>query len=413
VFETGASHGELLASPGKRFARSPPDVFAIFTTMALIQIRASSAQQRDFSLAQARAIVQDEFAPRAWIYWTDFLLSIAVGFGSYAFVRKQELFSWQQITLFTISVLGIYRAVNFIHELVHLRTGTFRAFRFTWNLLCGIPSLIPSFMYYTHLDHHRRNHYGTDLDGEYVPLGSKSRRTIVLYLLQALILPPLAYFRFMLLTPLAWLSPRVRRWAYEHASSMIMDPQYVRPYPTKQTLWVWRVQEAACCLWTWAAVILAIRGLQPGVDPAAFNRPILNGVLPLSFFVQLYATGVAVLTLNMVRTLGAHRFLNDGGEVTFAEQLLDSVNFDRWPVTGELWAPLGLRFHALHHLFPSLPYHNLGRAHRKLMAQLPADSLYREANASSLWSVLRGLWQLAKEAEEKQKTPAEPLRKVA
>lgn len=370
--------------------------------MALIHSRATAAQLRHFSLAQARAIVHDEFAPRAWIYWTDFLLSLAVGFGSYGFVRKQELFSWQQIALFVVSVLGIYRAVNFIHELVHLRTGTFRVFRFTWNLLCGIPSLIPSFMYYTHLDHHRRNHYGTELDGEYVPLGSKSRRSIVLYLLQPLILPPLAYLRFMLLTPLAWLSPRVRRWAYEHASSMIMDPKYVRPYPTKQTLWVWRLQEAVCCLWTWAAVILAIRGLQPGVDPAAFARPILNGVLPLSFFVQLYLTGVGVLTLNMVRTLGAHRFLNDGGEVSFAEQLLDSVNFDRWPVTTELWAPLGLRFHALHHLFPSLPYHNLARAHRKLLAELPADSLYHATNASSLWSVLRGLWQAAKAAEQQE-----------
>jgi fatty acid desaturase len=371
--------------------------------MALNHSLAELAQRRHFSLPQARTIVQDEFAPRAWIYWTDFLLSLCVGLGSYALVRKQEFLSWQQGALFVVSVLGIYRAVNFIHELIHLRTGTFRAFRFVWNLLCGIPMLVPSFMYYTHLDHHRRNHYGTDLDGEYVPLGSQSRRAIVLYLLQPLIIPVLAYARFMLLTPLAWLSPAVRRWAYEHASSMVMDPKYIRPYPTKQTLWVWRLQEGLCCFWTWAAVIFAIRGLQPDVDPAAFNRPILNGVLPLSFFVQMYLTGVAVLTLNMVRTLGAHRFLNDGGELTFAEQLLDSVNYDRWGMTGELWAPVGLRFHALHHLFPSLPYHNLARAHRKLMAELPADSLYRESNASSLWSVLSGLWQAAKAAEESRK----------
>ncbi len=371
--------------------------------MALTHSRVNPAQIRAFSLAQARAIVQDEFAPRAWIYWTDFLLSLTVGFGCYAFVRKQELFSWQQCLLFALSCYGIYRAVNFIHELVHLRTGTFRAFRFTWNLLCGIPSLVPSFMYYTHLDHHRRNHYGTDLDGEYVPLGSQSRRAIVLYLLQPLILPPLAYLRFMLLTPLAWLLPTVRRWSYDHASSMIMDPRYIRPYPTRQTLWVWRLQEAVCCFWTWAAVILAIRGLLSDVDPASFARPILNGVLPLGFFLQMYLTGVAVLTVNMVRTLGAHRFLNDGGEMSFAEQLLDSVNYDRWPLTSELWAPVGLRFHALHHLFPSLPYHNLARAHRKLMAELPANSLYSQSTESSLWSVLSGLWQAAKAAEEGRK----------
>ncbi len=26
-----------------------------------------------------------------------------------------------------------------------------------------------------------------------------------------------------------------------------------------------------------------------------------------------------------------------------------------------LWAPVGLRYHATHHLFMSMPYHNLGR----------------------------------------------------
>lgn len=381
--------------------------------MALIQARVAPAQARDFSLAQARAIVQDEFAPRAWIYWTDFLLSIIGGMVCYAQVRKQELFSWQQGLFFAGSCYGIYRAVNFIHELVHLRTGTMRAFRFVWNLLCGIPMLMPSFIYYTHLDHHRRNHYGTDLDGEYLPLGSQSRRAIVLYLLQPLIIPVLAYARFMLLTPLAWVSPAVRHWAYEHASSMVMDPKYVRPYPTKQTLWVWRLQEGVCCLWTWAAVVLLIRGFSSDVDPNSFERPVLNGVLPLSVFVQMYVTGVVVLMFNMVRTLGAHRFLSDGGELTFAEQLLDSVNYDRWPLLTEIWAPVGLRFHALHHLFPSLPYHNLARAHRKLLAELPADSIYRMSSAPSLWSVLSDVWQAAKAAEESRKPSLGQQRKAA
>jgi hypothetical protein len=36
--------------------------------------------------------------------------------------------------------------------------------------------------------------------------------------------------------------------------------------------------------------------------------------------------------------------------------------------------PLGLRYHALHHLFPSLPYHALGTAHRRLIVALPPDS---------------------------------------
>ena len=42
-----------------------------------------------------------------------------------------------------------------------------------------------------------------------------------------------------------------------------------------------------------------------------------------------------------------------------------------------LWAPVGLRYHALHHWIPSLPYHNLGRVHRLLVARLQADAPYR------------------------------------
>jgi fatty acid desaturase len=60
--------------------------------------------------------------------------------------------------------------------------------------------------------------------------------------------------------------------------------------------------------------------------------------------------------------------------------------------TAELWAPVGLRYHALHHLFPSLPYHNLGKAHRRLMRELPADSPYRQTESPHLWASLRLLW---------------------
>ena len=51
-------------------------------------------------------------------------------------------------------------------------------------------------------------------------------------------------------------------------------------------------------------------------------------------------------------------------------------------IAAGLWAPVGLRYHALHHLLPSLPYHSLGEAHRRLSAHLGAGSTYARASGT-------------------------------
>ncbi len=321
-----------------------------------------------------------------------------MGFAAYALVRRFPLGSPQQIVAFLVSSLLFYRAALFIHEIVHFRSGTFKVFRVVWNLLCGVPFLLPSFTYYTHLDHHRRKFYGTREDGEYLPLGHQSVGAIGFYLSQCLIIPGLVVIRFFLLTPLTWLVGPVRRWVYAHASSLVMDPMYVRPQPDRETLRVWRLQELACCAFCWGVGALLLRGLmypelRPG-DPF----PVSRGVLPIGFLIQAYATAIMIVLLNSIRTLGAHRFMNDGRQMTFLEQLEDSVNFPRRPLLTELWAPVGLRFHGLHHLFPSMPYHNLATAHKRLMEQLPADSPYRVTVADSLMQALGRLWRAARQS---------------
>ena len=91
--------------------------------------------------------------------------------------------------------------------------------------------------------------------------------------------------------------------------------------------------------------------------------------------------------------------------MTFEEQLLDSVNYPDNPILGELWAPVGLRYHALHHLFPGIPYHNLGTAHRKLVANLPAENIYNQTGARTLNGALRDLWQRAKNSTATKSSP--------
>jgi fatty acid desaturase len=112
-----------------------------------------------------------------------------------------------------------------------------------------------------------------------------------------------------------------------------------------------------------------------------------------------YATGVVIVTVNALRTLGAHRWLNaDGGEMTFVEQMVDSVNYSRSPISSGIWAPVGLRFHALHHIFPTMPYHALATAHRRLLRDLPTDSPYRLTEGDSLIAAIALLWRRASRA---------------
>jgi fatty acid desaturase len=143
-----------------------------------------------------------------------------------------------------------------------------------------------------------------------------------------------------------------------------------------------RAQEAAAFAFLWSTIGLWWIGLLPG---AAF----------LCWFI----VSAVVSGINIVRTLAAHRYNQDSGELSMTEQLLDSCTI---AATGSssarlagafhaLIAPVGLRYHALHHWIPSLPYHNLGRAHRLLVSSLTADAPYHATVEQGFAAALRDL----------------------
>jgi fatty acid desaturase len=116
-------------------------------------------------------------------------------------------------------------------------------------------------------------------------------------------------------------------------------------------------------------------------------------VIPLGWqaLAKLYLIALMALGLNHVRTLVAHRYRSDGETMTFAEQLDDSINVEGRTPLAALMFPVGLRYHALHHLFPSIPYHDLATAHRRILRELPEWGAYRAATYPSFGAALADL----------------------
>ncbi len=354
--------------------------------MGAVQINRpeTKSRQSSFSFAEARSIVGDLQRPNPAIYWTDFLVSITVGhlaFHAMYFLPKWlpsgSIWIWLAMGLAYVACVLMYmRCAMFIHELIHLPKHEFKAFRFVWNWLCGIFFLVPSFLYYPHVDHHRRQHYGTDHDGEYLSLSHHGPWMIVGYLMQSFIIPFIALGRFLIISPICWIVPGARAYVHRHASTMVVDPFYERTDDSPRLRRLIVFQEVLCFAWcVWFL----------------FRSTIMRGETFDPIWIIAYAVSVSLILLNEIRTLGAHRWTGKGEAMSFEEQLLDSVNYPHRPWLSELWGPVGTRYHALHHLFPSLPYHNLGKAHRRLMAGLPSESPYRLTVATSLTSEIMAL----------------------
>lgn len=310
--------------------------------------------------------------PTAWfkaspsVYWTDLLVSAAAGWGAFALGVLHA--GWQRAAWLTVAVFALYRAVLFIHEITHRAQRDVPAFTVAWNALVGVPLLVPSFTYEgVHIDHHRQRSYGTADDPEYIPFGRRSPLLIAGYVAGSLLAPVVFAVRFAVLAPLGWLLPPVRRFVADRCSALVINHQYIRQAPIGTA---GRVEEAAAFAVCWTAATLW-----------------WTSQLPTSLFVCYAVVSGAASGINAARTLAAHRYDNESDELSMNEQLLDSCTIAPTSLPGRLGAhlangvralvaPVGLRYHALHHWIPSLPYHNLGRAHRLLVTALTPGAPY-------------------------------------
>lgn len=312
-------------------------------------------------LRAARDLTKGLGEAKPGIYWTDMLLSAGVGYAGIA-VAILSANVGVQIAAGLIGALGLYRALMFIHELTHIHRDALPGFRTGWNLLVGIPLLTPSFMYEgVHTIHHKRTQYGTVEDPEYLPLALMKPWSLPLFVLVALLAPVALIVRAALLVPLGALIPAVRTFTWERFSALSINPEFRRRPPEGDFVGRVRWQEVGVFVWSWA---------------------LIASTFVISWQPLAVALSILSLTavLNQLRTLVAHLWENEGEAMTVTAQFLDSVNVPPPGLAAEIWAPVGLRYHALHHLMPSMPYHDLPEAHRRLARELGIGSTYEGAN---------------------------------
>lgn len=333
----------------------------------------SSKEALGISMAEARSLVADLAARRQWIYWVDLTGCVALGYTAFLLCPTGDPLSPMAAGCVIVAAFAFYRAVLFVHEIVHAGD-ELRWFAVVWHLVCGIPLLVPQFTYEFHHEHHASRSYGTVQDGEYVAYLAEPRWRVIALPFTAVLGPLLFVVRFLVLAPLSWLIPGLRSYVLTRASALMIDADFHRTLPPAGVPRSWLVQEVACFAYLAGMLTLLVAGVY---GPARL--------------LEAYLVVAVVLFVNWIRVLAAHRYESGNQRMTFPAQVLDSIDHPSLPLLGELWAPLGLRLHAVHHLFPKLPYHRLGEARRRLARAIPRDGGYWSTEDPSLTASVRRL----------------------
>ncbi len=290
-------------------------------------------------------LVKDLRQHSALYYWADLLLCASIFWTAIAMGTLYV--AWWPLVL-VVGSLALYRMAMFTHEIAHFGKSVLPGFGFAWNVLCGVPVLMPAFMLKSHVDHHAVQNFGTARDPEYLPFAAHPflRKT---FLRSSFLVAFVLFLRSFAIVPLAWFTPSVRRLLRQRMTFMTMHTSYeagkFQRLTKHDVAW-----EITTVVWIWGLVSLVVIGALSWYGVAL-----------------LFACMTLANVLNAWRTLHAHRYESTGHPTNGLAQVSDSTTFDMYWLIGELLCPVGQRFHAAHHLLPYLPYHALRKAHERLL----------------------------------------------
>lgn len=306
------------------------------------------------------------------IYWADFLSTVFLGNIFLYSASKESLLSLEQIIYIILSSFFLFRATVFIHENFHFGN-KIRGFSLCYNLFHGFLHKLPSYCYKPHVYHHSVKTYGTIKDPEYDLIIDRPVFTLFIPFFSMAFLPIFSFIRYGI-TPiiLPFISSRGRDWVYSHISTLVMNLKFKRNKPSQKEKSEWWIQDFMCFIYNLAIILL-----------------ILFGGLPSNILIVWFFVMYIVYLLNFYRVVTSHTYLTRFNKTNFKQQILDSSTVIFMPISFILY-PLGLQYHALHHMYPNIPYHNLNKAHKFLCNILPSNHPYfKTFNKGYLSSIKR------------------------
>jgi fatty acid desaturase len=314
-----------------------------------------------------RELKKEYGKPIAWIYWLDFVISYSILIGG--IILSIKLSGFLSVLFFIVSAIAGFRVSIFVHEINHSGK-QIKGFEIAYNLLFGYLFKIPSYVFSDHKYHHNIKTFGSKSDPKYDDFSNQKLSNLFQIFPSSILQVVRLNFRF-LFVPIffPFLSIEKRKKVYSQQTSHSINPHYVRAEPRADQISTLYLHDLATCLYGWSILVLCTMQ-----------------ILPWSLVLILAGVLSAIWTLDFVHLLTAHRYDGFSKAGNLQAQADDSITIVGSWIT-EIWNPVGLRYHALHHLQEDLPYHSLGKIHQILVNKLPSDNFYQKSIERSAWPV--------------------------